>query len=129
MQVVADLGSLQLSNVVSWLGNIRDDINPAAVLLDVTTLTMRGLEAKVDAEGHTGANIIREYHEGTQVHMCETASSPWCIGASKRKELPQFGNDHLKIVQKVICSSIYSEAFVTLWCCIAIHGAALLWCD
>lgn len=72
-QVVADLGSLQLGNVVRWLGGgaaetaaeaVRD---PSAVLLDTMTLTMRGLGAKVDAEGHSGDNIVREYDEGTQV--------------------------------------------------------------
>jgi len=70
---VADLGSLQLGNVVGWLGggaaeaaadSLRD---PSAVLLDTMTLTMRGLSARVDAEGHSGGNIIREYDEGTQV--------------------------------------------------------------
>lgn len=71
MQLVADLGSLQLSNRVAWLGGggrvpealLKD---PAAVLLDTSTLTMRGLSAKVDADGHTGGNIIREYDEGTK---------------------------------------------------------------
>ena len=72
-QVVADLGSLQLDNVVKWMGSgggeeagdaLRD---PSAVLVDTMTLTMRGLGAKVDAEGHSGDNIVREYDEGTQV--------------------------------------------------------------
>lgn len=71
--MVADLGSLQLSNVVRWMGSgggekagdaLRD---PSAVLVDTMTLTMRGLGAKVDAEGHSGDNIVREYDEGTQV--------------------------------------------------------------
>lgn len=65
MQVVADLGSLKLSNVVKWMYGGSGD--PGTVLMDTMTLTMRGLNAKVDAEGHTGDNIIREYHEGTQV--------------------------------------------------------------
>jgi len=72
LQLVADLGSLQLSNRIAWLGAsgrvpaplLKD---PAAVLLDTSTLTMRGLSAKVDADGHTGGNIIREYDEGTKV--------------------------------------------------------------
>ena len=72
-QVVADLGSLQLGNVVRWMGSgsgeeagdaLRD---PSAVLVDTMTITMRGLGAKVDAEGHSGDNIVREYDEGTQV--------------------------------------------------------------
>lgn len=72
-QVVADLGSLQLGNVVRWLGSGGGDAagdalrDPSAVLLDTMTLTMRGLGAKVDAEGHNGDNIVREYDEGTQV--------------------------------------------------------------
>lgn len=74
-QVVADLGSLQLGNVVRWLGSGGGDPagdalrDPSAVLLDTMTLTMRGLGAKVDAEGHSGNNIVREYDEGTQVAL------------------------------------------------------------
>jgi hypothetical protein len=69
---VADLGSLQLSNSVAWLGaagrtpkEVAED--SSVVLLDTTMLTMRGLSAKVDAGGHSGGNIIREYDEGTKV--------------------------------------------------------------
>lgn len=69
---MADLGSLHLSNRVAWLGGagrtakeLSED--SSMVLLDTTTLTMRGLGAKVDAAGHSGDNIIKEYDEGTQV--------------------------------------------------------------
>lgn len=79
MQLVADLGSLQLSNRVAWLGGggrapqelARD---PSVVVLDTSTLTMRGLSAKVDASGHSGGNIIKEYDEGTQV-SCQQLKS------------------------------------------------------
>ena len=69
---MADLGSLHLSNRVAWLGSAgrtAEELSgdPSMVLLDTTTLTMRGLSAKVDAAGHSGDNIIKEYDEGTQV--------------------------------------------------------------
>jgi hypothetical protein len=65
--MVADLGSLKLTNIVSQVHGSGSGSNPGAVLLDTMKLTMQGLNAKVDAEGHKGGNIIREYHEGTQV--------------------------------------------------------------
>lgn len=47
----------------------------SVVLLDTSTLTMRGLSAKVDAGGHSGGNIIKEYDEGTKVgHTPRTAA-------------------------------------------------------
>jgi hypothetical protein len=74
LQLVADLGSLHLSNCVAWLGSVgrtpKDAAeDPSLVLLDTTTLTMRGLSAKVDAAGHSGGNIIKEYDEGTKVRV------------------------------------------------------------
>ena len=81
-QLVADLGSLQLSNIVAWLGGagrtakeLAED--PSTVLLDTTTLTMRGLSAKVDAAGHSGGNIIKEYDEGTKVRGFKTMSASY----------------------------------------------------
>ena len=64
-QVVSDLGYLQLTNSVAWLG--ADPAAPAAVLLDTSVISLRGLSAVVVADGHRGGNIIQEYDEGLKV--------------------------------------------------------------
>ncbi len=65
-QVVSDLGLLTLSNSVAWQQNAQP-ADPAAVLLDTAVVTLKGLGAVVDADGHRGGNIVREYEEGMQV--------------------------------------------------------------
>ena len=66
MQVVSDLGLLTLSNSVAWQRNAQP-ADPASVLLDTAVVSLKGLSAVVDADGHRGGNIIREYEEGLKV--------------------------------------------------------------
>ena len=129
LQLVADLGSLQLSNAVAWLGGSgEDDIKPQnveAVLLDTSTLTMKGLSAVVDADGHRGGNIIREYDEGTQVRLLL-----WCNGVAVTVSdagTPRNGGcfDALKLL-----TSLGAEArkpvkrqFISRTCCVEIDYA------
>ena len=66
LQVVSDLGLLTLSNSVAWQQNAQPS-DPAAVLLDTAVVSLKGLGAVVDADGHRGGNIVREYEEGLKV--------------------------------------------------------------
>ena len=65
-QVVSDLGLLTLSNSVAWQRNAQP-ADPASVLLDTAVVSLKGLGAVVDADGHRGGNIVREYEEGLKV--------------------------------------------------------------
>ncbi len=72
IQVVSDLGLLTLSNSVAWQQHAQP-ADPASVLLDTAVVTLKGLGAVVDADGHRGGNIVREYEEGLKVapvHCC-----------------------------------------------------------
>ena len=65
-QVVSDLGLLTLKNAVKWQRHTQP-ADPASVLLDTAVLSLKGLGAVVDADGHRGGNIIQEYDEGLHV--------------------------------------------------------------
>ena len=74
-QVVSDLGLLTLTNTVAWQQNAQPS-DPASVLLDTAVVSLKGLGAVVDADGHRGGNIIQEYDEGLHVRFCQARETP-----------------------------------------------------
>ena len=67
-QVVSDLGLLTVTNTVAWQRHAQP-ADPASVLLDTAVVSLKGLGAVVDADGHRGGNIIQEYDEGLHVRL------------------------------------------------------------
>ena len=65
---------MTLSNSVAWQRNAQP-ADPASVLLDTAVVSLKGLGAVVDADGHRGGNIIREYEEGLKVDPSPSSQS------------------------------------------------------